>query len=85
MCYGVETAQPGDRTTDPGIVMPERYESSQRIHSLARDVITPVRHTHTRLHVHMTGLHVRFLVCLCYFKMTSYPRGLLSVLRITTF
>ena len=33
--------------------------------------------------VHMTGLCVRFLVWLCYFKMTSHPRGLLSVLRIT--
>ena len=46
----VETAQPGDQTTDPDIVMPERYKSSQRVDSLARVVITPVRHTHTRLH-----------------------------------
>ena len=49
-CNSVETAQPGDRTTNPGIVMPERYASSQRVDSLARVVITPVRHTHTRLH-----------------------------------
>ena len=48
-CNRVETAQPGDRTTNPGIVMPERYASSQRVDSLARVVITPVRHTHTRL------------------------------------
>ena len=27
-CNSVETAQPGDWTTDPGIVMPERYQSS---------------------------------------------------------
>ena len=27
-CNSVETAQPGDRTTDHGIVMPERYQSS---------------------------------------------------------
>ena len=46
----VETAQPGDRTTNPDIVMPECYASSQRVDSLARVVITPVRHTHTRLH-----------------------------------
>ena len=26
-----ETAKPGDRTTDPDIVMPERYQSSQRV------------------------------------------------------
>ena len=45
-CNSVKTAQPGDRTTNPGIVMPERYESSQRVDSLARVVITPVRHTH---------------------------------------
>ena len=45
----VETAQPGDRTTYPGIVMPWCYESGQRVDSLARVVITPVRHTHTRL------------------------------------
>ena len=49
-CNSVETAQPGDRTTNPGIVLPERYVSSQRVDSLARVVITPVRHTHTRLH-----------------------------------
>ena len=30
--------------------MPERYASSQRVDSLARVVITPVRHTRTRLH-----------------------------------
>ena len=29
--YSVGTAQPGDRTTDPGIVMPERYQLSQRV------------------------------------------------------
>ena len=46
----VETAQPGVRTTDPRIVIPERYESSQRVDSLAGVVITPVHHTHTRLH-----------------------------------
>ena len=33
-----ENAQPGDRTTDPGIVMRERCESSQRVISLARAV-----------------------------------------------
>ena len=47
----VETAQPGDRTTNPDIVMPECYASSQRVDSLAGVVITPVRHTHTRLHL----------------------------------
>ena len=50
-CNSVETAQPRDRTTNPGIVMPECYASSQRVDSLARVVITPVRHTHTRLHL----------------------------------
>ena len=43
-CSSVETAQPGDRTTNP-----DAYASSQRVDSLARVVITPVRHTHTRL------------------------------------
>ena len=49
----LKAAQPGDQTTNPGngIVMPERYASSQRVDSLARVVITPVRHTHTRLHI----------------------------------
>ena len=51
ICNSVETAQPGDRTTNPGIVMPECYASSQRVDSLARVVITPDRHTHTRLHI----------------------------------
>ena len=50
-CNSVETAQPGDRTTDPGIVMPERYQSSWRVDLLARVVITPVRLTHTLLHI----------------------------------
>ena len=40
-CNRVETAQPGDRTTNPDIVMPECYASSQRVDSLARVVITP--------------------------------------------
>ena len=40
-CNSAETAQPGDRTTNPGIVMPERYASSQRVDSLARVVIIP--------------------------------------------
>ena len=31
--------------------MPECYASSQRVDSLARVVITPLRHTHTRLHI----------------------------------
>ena len=46
----VETAQPGDRTTEPDIVMPEHYKSSQRVDLLAKVVITPVCHMHTRLH-----------------------------------
>ena len=45
-CNSVEIAQPGDRTTNPGIVMPECYASSQRVDSLAKVVITPVRHAH---------------------------------------
>ena len=51
-CNSVETAQLGDRTINPGIVMPECYASSQRVDSLARVVITPVRPTHTRLHIY---------------------------------
>ena len=46
-CNSVETAQPGNRTT----AELERYASSQRVDSLARVVITPVCHTHTRLHL----------------------------------
>ena len=56
MCNSVETAQPGDRTTNPCIVMPECYASSQRVDSLARVVITPVRHTHTRLHTPLSNI-----------------------------
>ena len=56
MCYSVETAQPGDRITNPDIVMPECYASSQRVDSLARVVITPVRHTHTRLHTPLSNI-----------------------------
>ena len=44
----VETAQSGDRTTDPDILMPERYKSSQRVDLLAKVVITPVCHIHTQ-------------------------------------
>ena len=55
-CNSVETAQPGDRTTNPCIVMPECYASSQRVDSLARVVITPVRHTHTRLHTPLSNI-----------------------------
>ena len=55
-CNSVETAEPGDRTTNPGIVMPECYASSQRVDSLARVVITPVRHTHTRLHTPLSNI-----------------------------
>ena len=55
-CNSVETAQPGDRTTNPDIVMPECYASSQRVDSLARVVITPVRHTHTRLHTPLSNI-----------------------------
>ena len=51
-CNSDETAEPGDRTTHPGIVMPECYANSQRVDLLARVVITPVRHTHTRLQTH---------------------------------
>ena len=52
MYNSVETAQPGDRTTDPDIVMPERWGSSQRVDALARVVITPFRYTqHTQLHM----------------------------------
>ena len=60
MCNSVETAQPGDRTTNPDIVMPECYASSQRVDSLARVVITPVRHTHTRLHMYLNIMHIKF-------------------------
>ena len=36
--------------------MPECYASSQRVDSLARVVITPVRHTHTRLHTPLSNI-----------------------------
>ena len=54
-CNSVETAQPGDWTTDPGIVMPE-YESGQRVDSLTGVVITPVHHKHTRLHTPLSNI-----------------------------
>ena len=52
----VGTAEPGDQTTNPGIVMPECYASGRRVDSLTRVVITPVCHTHTRLHTHTESL-----------------------------
>ena len=51
LCSSIGTAQPGGRTTDPRIAMPERYESSLRVDSLTRVVNTPVRHIHTRQHL----------------------------------
>ena len=42
--------------------MPECYASSERVDSLARVVITPVRHTHTRLHLcnNLENFHLSF-------------------------
>ena len=52
-CNSVKTAQPGDRATSPGIVLPERYASKSRLAGYSSNqVLTPVRHTHTRLHHH---------------------------------
>ena len=56
ICNSVKTAEPGDRTTSPVIVMPECYASSQRVDSLARVVVTAVRHTHTRLHTPLSNI-----------------------------
>ena len=39
-----------NQTTDPEIVMSECYQSSQRVNSMTKVVITPVHLTHTRLH-----------------------------------
>ena len=66
ICNSVETAQPGDRTTNPCIVMPECYASCQRVDSLARVVITPVRHTHTRLPIHKAILKLPHAVPLAF-------------------
>ena len=85
ICNSVETAQPEDRTTNPDIVMPECYESSQRVDSLAGVVITPVRHTHSRLHrptpranicsQHTHGLNSSFflhITCIFYCNRVGY-------------
>ena len=64
LCNSVETSQPGDRTINPDIVMPECYASSQRVDLLARVVITPVHHTHTRLQLHCIALHGIALHCI---------------------
>ena len=48
-CNSVETAETGDRTADPAIVMPERYKSGKRVDASRSVVITPIRHAHTRL------------------------------------
>ena len=53
-CNSVETAQPGDQTTNPGIVMPERYASGQRVDSLARCVA--LRHHDARVGGSVPGL-----------------------------
>ena len=82
LCNSVETAQPGDRTTNPGIVMPECYASSQRVDTLARVVITPVRHTHTRLHTPLSNIcsspsslqHTRGLTCPTCLLPQPYPQ-----------
>ena len=86
-CNSVETAQPGDRTTDPDIVMPECYASSQRVDLLARVVITPVHHTHTRLHTPLSNIcsspsslqHTRGLTSPACLLPQPYPQC--SVLR----
>ena len=70
-CNSVETAQPGDRATNPGIVMPECYASSQRVDSLARVVITPVRHTHTRLHTHYELRYAHYAIQKTHGKVTT--------------
>ena len=58
-----ETAQPGNRATDPDIVMPEHYQLSQRVNSIARVVITPVcQYTHPA---------TRYLG-LCFFNAHTY-------------
>ena len=91
-CNSVETAQPGDRTTNPGIVMPERNSSSQRVDSLARVVITPVRHTHTRLHMYVCRPRLRPFDIFIYLlhvkwsniKYLSKLREIFRVDRVTT-
>ena len=67
----LSAAQPGDRTTNPDIVMPERYESSQRVDSLTRVVITLFCQTHTRLHTPLSN------ICLSPSSVQHY-RGLNS-------
>ena len=46
-CSIVVMAQPGDQTTNPAIVMHERYQSDQRANSMTRVVIILVHLTHT--------------------------------------
>ena len=46
LCNSAETVQSGDRTT---VMMLRYYQSSQRINSVAREVIIIARHTRTRL------------------------------------
>ena len=63
-CNSVETAQPGDRTTHPDIVIPERYQSDQRVNFLARVIITQVHHAHTRLHMINTKAIMLYIIAL---------------------
>ena len=60
--YNCNRVEARDRTTDPDIVMPERYQSSQRVNSLARVVIAPVRRTYTRLHNYFFHLKLEIAV-----------------------
>ena len=46
-CNSVKTAQPGDRTTEPDIVMAERYESSQRVGQSSNHSSPPYTHPAT--------------------------------------
>ena len=71
-CNSFETAQPWDRTSNPDIVMPQRYASSQRVDSLAREVITPDRHTHTRLHTYGTRIIIyMYYISGCLYWMSD--------------
>ena len=52
ICRANLAYKPGDRITDPDIVLQERYQLNQTDNSMARVLITLVRHTHTQLQIY---------------------------------
>ena len=70
-CNSVETAQLGDQTTNPDIMMPERFQLSQRVNLM--DKVTPYTPSYSSIQ-HSGELNSLFL-CVFYRSCVGYkPR-----------